>query len=93
MTNNSSQRRIAVVGSGAAGLAAAYVLRQRCSVVLFEADDRLGGHADTWEVDGFTIDCGFIVHNRRTYPLLTTLLDDLGVNSQEPRCRCPFRTR
>ena len=69
-------RRVAVVGSGVAGLTAAYVA---CSsphvrVTLLEADDRLGGHADTHDVDGpdgrLAIDTGFIVHNERTYPTL-----------------------
>ncbi|MEO6958145.1 MAG: FAD-dependent oxidoreductase, partial [Antricoccus sp.] len=54
---------------------------------LYEADDRLGGHADTHQVtvDGQTlqIDTGFIVHNDRTYPTLIRLFDDLGVVTQE----------
>ena len=61
----------AVVGSGVAGLTAAYLLQRRYDVTLFEADDRLGGHAHTHELptgDGRTVDVdtGFIVHNRRT---------------------------
>ncbi|MFG3254198.1 NAD(P)/FAD-dependent oxidoreductase [Streptomyces sp. NPDC048172] len=89
MTERSAgARRIAVVGSGVAGLSAAHVLRQRDEVTLYEADDRLGGHAHTHDVaapDGRTlpVDTGFIVHNPRTYPLLTRLFDELGVASQE----------
>ena len=45
-----TRRRIAVVGSGVAGLTAAYVLQHEADVTLYEADDRLGGHADTHEV-------------------------------------------
>ena len=81
-------RRIAVVGSGVAGLSAAYALRQRDEVTLYEADDRLGGHADTHDVptpEGVVlpVDTGFIVHNPRTYPLLTRLFTELGISTQE----------
>jgi predicted NAD/FAD-binding protein/DUF1365 family protein len=80
-------RRIAVIGSGVAGLAAAHVLGKQAQVTLYEADSRLGGHADTHEVDGpngpVAIDTGFIVHNERTYPYLLRLFDELGVQTQE----------
>jgi predicted NAD/FAD-binding protein len=80
-------RRIAVAGSGVAGLTAAYLLSRENQVTLFEADDRLGGHADTHTVTGadgheLAVDTGFIVHNVRTYPLLTRLFDELGVATQ-----------
>jgi len=52
-------------------------------VTLFEADDRLGGHADTHEVDGLAIDTGFIVHNELTYPVLLRLFAELGVATHE----------
>ena len=71
-------QRVAVVGSGVAGLVAAHVLAKKAHVTLYEADDRLGGHADTHEVDGIAIDTGFIVHNERTYPNLLPLIDSLG---------------
>ena len=45
-----SRRRVAVVGSGVAGLTAAWALHTAADVVLYEADDRLGGHADTHDV-------------------------------------------
>lgn len=81
-------RRIAVVGGGVAGLTAAYVLRRTDSVSLYEAEDRLGGHAHTHDVpstDGSvqSVDSGFIVHNARTYPLLLRLFSELGVCTQE----------
>lgn len=83
-------RRIAVVGSGVAGLTAAYLASRpstTAEVTLLEADGRLGGHADTHLVTDPTgrelrIDSGFIVHNRRTYPVLTGILDELGVPTQ-----------
>ncbi|MFI2213936.1 NAD(P)/FAD-dependent oxidoreductase [Streptomyces sp. NPDC020141] len=82
------RRRVAVVGGGVAGLTAAYVLRNQCDVVLYEADDRLGGHAHTHELparDGgaVRVDSGFIVHNERTYPTLLRLFRELGVATQD----------
>jgi predicted NAD/FAD-binding protein len=80
--------QVAVVGSGVAGLTAAWELSKWARVLLLEADDRLGGHADTHQVtdrDGrrLAVDTGFIVHNRRTYPTLLRLFDELGIETQE----------
>ena len=77
-----------MIGSGVAGLTAGYVLARTDDVTLFEADGRLGGHAHTHQIplpDGreLAIDTGFIVHNQRTYPLLTRLFTELGVTTQE----------
>ncbi|MFD4021715.1 FAD-dependent oxidoreductase [Streptomyces sp. SH5] len=82
------RRRTAVVGAGVAGLTAAHVLRDAHEVTLYEADDRVGGHAHTHELDAsdgrvHRVDSGFIVHNRRTYPHLLRLFDELGVATQE----------
>lgn len=82
------RRRTAVVGSGIAGLTAAHVLQRAHDVSLYEADDRLGGHAHTHDIpaaDGrvHRVDSGFIVHNERTYPLLLRLFGELGVTTQE----------
>jgi predicted NAD/FAD-binding protein/DUF1365 family protein len=78
--------RVGVVGSGVAGLTAAYVISANADVLLLEADDRLGGHADTHVVptaEGpVAIDTGFIVHNERTYPTLIRLFRELGVRTQ-----------
>ncbi len=78
--------RIAVVGSGIAGLGTAWLLSQQHEVVLFEADQRIGGHTHTHaiEMDGRTlaVDTGFIVFNGDHYPLLTRLLASLEVESQ-----------
>jgi predicted NAD/FAD-binding protein/DUF1365 family protein len=82
----SSPTRVAVIGSGVAGLTAAYVASRTARVTLFEADDRLGGHADTHDVvEGdrmLAIDTGFIVHNAKTYPVLSRLFGELGVATQ-----------
>ncbi|MGW7053529.1 NAD(P)/FAD-dependent oxidoreductase [Streptomyces sp. NPDC054887] len=82
------RRNIAVVGSGVAGLTAAYILQKTCDVTLYEADTRLGGHAHTHELrsrDGrpLRVDSGFIVQNERTYPLLLRLFAELGVTTQD----------
>ncbi len=79
--------RIAVIGSGIAGMAAAYLLSRRHEVHLLERDDRIGGHTHTHSVStscGVSpIDTGFIVHNDRTYPNLVKLLKELGVTRQK----------
>ncbi len=78
--------RIAVVGSGIAGLAAAWRLSPEHEVTLFEANDYLGGHTHTHllDVEGrkVAVDSGFIVYNEAHYPLLTRLFVQLGVQSQ-----------
>ena len=78
--------RIAVVGSGIAGMATAWQLAREHSVVLFEADARLGGHTHTHTVQregrSFQVDSGFIVHNPENYPLLTAMFRELGVETQ-----------
>jgi predicted NAD/FAD-binding protein/DUF1365 family protein len=79
----STPRHVAVIGSGVAGLTAAHVLGRQAGVTLYEADSRLGGHADTHVVDGVAVDTGFIVHNERTYPHLMRLFHELGVETQE----------
>lgn len=80
------RQKIAVIGAGIAGLSAAWMLRDQHDVVLFEAEARPGGHADTQTVvvDGETInvDTGFIVYNTRNYPNLTALFAELGVATQ-----------
>jgi len=82
------ERSIAVIGSGVAGLVAAYVLSARDRVTLVEADTRIGGHAHTHYVDrgdGYIagVDSAFLVHNDRTYPTLCRLFDELGIATQE----------
>ena len=75
----------AVVGAGVAGLTAAYLLQRRYDVTLYEAQDRLGGHAHTHDVTtaggrALALDSGFLVHNTHTYPHLVRLFGELGVS-------------
>jgi uncharacterized protein len=77
--------RIAVVGAGITGLSAAWLLGSRHDVVLYEAQDRIGGHSNTVDVvapEGpVPIDTGFIVYNGPSYPNLVALFDHLGVET------------
>jgi predicted NAD/FAD-binding protein len=72
-----------VIGSGVTGLGAALALDDVADVRLFERDRRLGGHANTLEVDHtgarIAVDTGFIVYNDRNYPNLKGLFEHLGV--------------
>ncbi len=91
-----NRRRIAVIGSGVAGLTAAYILQREADVSLFEADSRLGGHAHTHDLqdsDGqpVRVDTGFIVHNERTYPNLLRLFGELDVLTQQAEMSMSIR--
>ncbi|MGC1511657.1 MAG: FAD-dependent oxidoreductase [Acidimicrobiales bacterium] len=84
MNESNQRRRIAVIGSGISGLTCAHVLGPHHDVVLYEAEARLGGHANTVDVDDrvagrIAVDTGFIVHNDRNYPNLVRLFRELGV--------------
>ncbi len=84
---NHERPRLAVVGAGIAGLAMAWLARNDYDVTLFEAENRLGGHADTQHVmiDGreIAVDTGFIVLNDRNYPNLEGLFAALGVATHD----------
>jgi len=79
--------KVAVIGSGISGLAAAHALRDQASVTLFEAGPYFGGHTHTVDITLPTargpvthgVDTGFLVFNERTYPQLIRLLAELGV--------------
>lgn len=79
--------KVAVIGTGISGLGAAWALSRRHDVTVYERDGRLGGHANTVDIeyDGLTIpvDTGFIVYNEPNYPNLNALFDHLGVESEE----------
>ena len=79
--------KIAVIGSGIAGLSAAYFLSRKHDVTVFEADSRLGGHTNTVEVDTkdgkLAVDTGFIVCNPVNYANFYPLLKELDVKLQD----------
>lgn len=98
--------KIAIVGSGIAGLGAAHVLAPHHDVELYERDARAGGHAHTHAIEHggrtWALDTGFLVFNPRTYPNFVRLLDELGVASHETdmsfsarcrRCALEYSTR
>jgi len=84
--SDGARRSVAVIGAGISGLSAAWLLREACSVTLYEAEKRLGGHADTQVVTlggaEVAVDTGFIVYNTLNYPNLTAFLDTLGVATE-----------
>ena len=79
--------RIAVVGTGIAGNAAAWTLSKRYPVTVYEQEVRPGGHSHTVNVDydgtPIAVDIGFIVYNELNYPGLTAMFDHLGVETRE----------
>lgn len=81
-----SPEKVAVIGTGVSGLSAAWLLAKSCDVVVYEREDRLGGHSNTVDVPvagGATpVDTGFIVFNEPAYPNFTALLDHLGAASE-----------
>ncbi|GAA0206401.1 FAD-dependent oxidoreductase [Kangiella japonica] len=75
--------RVAIIGSGISGISAAAYLSERCSVTVFEKNNKIGGHADTqtividgWQID---VDTGFIVFNPENYPRFTELVTKYNV--------------
>jgi predicted NAD/FAD-binding protein len=78
--------RIAIVGTGIAGLVSAHMLQHDHDITVFEADDRVGGHANTVDVEvggeRHSVDTGFIVYNERNYPGFVELLREIGVATQ-----------
>ncbi len=75
--------KIAVIGSGISGLSAAYYLSKKNKVDLFEQDDHFGGHSYTYDIKNsnknISVDLGFIVFNKLTYPNLINFFSELNV--------------
>jgi predicted NAD/FAD-binding protein len=89
--------KIAIIGSGIAGLSCAYYLGQRHEVSLFEKNDYLGGHTHTVSFSlagrNYNIDTGFIVFNRKTYPNFCQLLSELTIASQPTEMSFSFYSK
>ena len=64
--------KVAIIGSGISGLTAAYLLQKEHDITVFEANDYIGGHTHTHEINQnnkiWSVDSGFIVYNEKTYP-------------------------
>ena len=79
-------KSIAVIGTGIAGLSAAWLLNLYHDVTLFEQQGRIGGHSNTVDAPGINgpqpVDTGFIVYNERNYPNLVSLFEYLGVKTE-----------
>ena len=85
---DTSPLKIAVIGSGVAGLTATHILQRKHKITLFEKDNRVGGHTNTEIIPsgpdkGTPVDTGFIVMNHRNYPLLTRLFQQLKVELRD----------
>ena len=83
----SSKKSVAIIGSGISGLSAAFLLRHKYDVTLYEKAHYFGGHSNTIDIqiDGkiVPVDTGFIVFNHKTYPHLTNLFSHLGIQTQK----------
>ncbi len=80
------RKRLAVIGGGISGLGAAWLLKDQFDITLFEAEERLGGHARTCLAGpdrNIPVDTGFMVFNSETYPNLIRMFGELGVASVE----------
>ena len=79
--------RIAVIGTGIAGNAAAWALSRRYPVTVYDRELRSGGHSHTVTIDyqgtPIAVDIGFIVYNELNYPDLTALFAHLGIETVE----------
>ncbi|EGU55864.1 hypothetical protein VINI7043_27045 [Vibrio nigripulchritudo ATCC 27043] len=75
--------KIAIIGSGISGLTCGYYLHQEYDVTIFEANDYIGGHTATIDVERkgrtYAVDTGFIVYNDRTYPNFISMMNEIGV--------------
>lgn len=84
-TSSATNRKVAIVGGGVSGLSAAWHLHTNAphvQVELFEAEDRLGGHAYTTRVEGVDVDIGFMVFNESNYPNMTRWFEKLSVPAE-----------
>lgn len=79
--------KLAIIGTGISGNVLAYHLNKQYDITVFEANDYIGGHTHTHDVEvhgqHYAVDTGFIVHNDLTYPNFISLLEEIGVERQK----------
>jgi predicted NAD/FAD-binding protein len=79
--------KTAIIGTGIAGMTTAYLLSQEHHITIFEANNYIGGHTNTIQVEreygNYAVDTGFIVFNQRTYPNFVKLMQQLRVEWQD----------
>lgn len=89
--------KIAIIGTGISGLTAAHLLHRRHDITVYEANDYIGGHTATVDVEldgaNHAVDTGFIVYNDWTYPKFIKLMDRLGVESKATEMGFSVTTR
>jgi predicted NAD/FAD-binding protein len=80
------KQRVAIIGTGIAGMTSAYLINRKTDITVYEANDYIGGHTATKEIElagrKYNIDTGFIVYNEWTYPHFIKLMENLGVPTQ-----------
>jgi predicted NAD/FAD-binding protein len=89
--------KIAIIGGGISGLVSAFLLHGDHEITVFEANDYIGGHTHTVDVEResnhYAVDTGFIVFNEKTYPNFVKLLGRLGVAHQPSHMTFSFRSQ
>ena len=80
--------KIAIIGSGIAGNTIGHLLHKEHDISIFESNNRVGGHSHTHRISlehnqDISVDTGFIVFNKKTYPLFTNLLDELNIDYED----------
>lgn len=75
--------KLAIIGSGISAMTCAHYLKNKYEITIFDKNDYLGGHTHTHQMDGFTLDTGFIVFNLDTYPNMLRMFSELGVEKRQ----------
>ncbi|MGD8109117.1 NAD(P)/FAD-dependent oxidoreductase [Vibrio sp. TRT 17S01] len=79
--------KIAIIGTGISGLTCGYHLHKQHDITLYEANDYIGGHTATVDVElegrMYSVDTGFIVYNDKTYPNFIKMMNEIGVSGKE----------
>lgn len=79
--------KIAIIGTGISGLTCGYHLHKQHDITLYEANDYIGGHTATVDVElegrMYSVDTGFIVYNDKTYPHFIKMMNEIGVSGKE----------